>query len=119
MNDPYDEERMERVRSLQMMLPIFDHIRDRLRAATSAPPGTALELYDEALSDLFGLLDLCKPVAFRREEQGRVAFLWLTNAAQPTARFHWLVCDASGACRRGEEASQGKCEEVVERLLRA
>jgi hypothetical protein len=57
-----------------------------------------------------------QPLAFRREKDGRLAFLWVEGQGTPHVEFRWLV-SADGQCFFGSERRQEACEKACATIL--
>jgi len=117
--DPFEEERQARfVRPIDAIQQILVRILGELaQAKDSQVAAETQRLYDGALDLLFHCLNLANPLAFRREENGYLAFTWSDHTPAPKA-FRWVVSSPDGRSRQGAEETQRACEEAVEQRLR-
>lgn len=115
MNDPHEEERQARFTDpIRGMLKVLDAVREDLVAAAASQHALeSSDRVDRAMDLLFNALNLAKPLAFRRAENRRVAFLWADGG------FNWIVCYRDGTFRGGRAEEQRECEQAVTLLLEA
>ena len=119
MTNPYEEERQEKARRVIGLVELLRLITERLAyAATLRDGGQAMDIADDAVDRLAGLLNLCSPIAHRREKNGHFAFMWIETGNESVIDFRWIVCLPDGTFQQGIEQSQLACEKAVGKHLR-